>query len=124
MDIGAEEREVQTAGSVEACIERAPRRTHRVGDNRGSRRGERLGHCGGIRHLERDPDRPGDPAPHLQVVDVGSVILVGQLDGRPARREEDHLPAVRGECRHLSQAEAVTVEPQRRLVVGCGDDEP
>src|SRR6478736_4085527 len=73
--------------------------------------------------LERDPDVPRDSTAHLDLVDVVGVRGIAELE-RGATRVENRVGAVvTGEGAELLQAEDVTVERERCVVVRRGDDE-
>jgi hypothetical protein len=79
---------------------------------------------GGVADPERDPDVPGGAMSHLDIVDVCRVRRIGQLERGAARLQDRHPAAGRGIRRALGQAQHVTVEPQRLLVVRCGHHQP
>ena len=66
---------------------------------------------------------PRDSAADLDLVDVVGVRRVAQLERRAARVENRDGAVVTGERAELLQAEDVTVERERCVVVGRGDDE-
>jgi hypothetical protein len=86
---------------------------------------DQLGRCRrAIYDLKSDPDLASNPTANLNFVNVGRVARIGQLDGRPAGLENRHT-SIRGrERRLLGQAEHVTVEAKRGVVVVRCDDQP
>ena len=86
--------------------------------------GEQAGRRARVVHLESDADVPGDAPPDLQLVDVGGVVRIGQLErGAPGLQDRD--PPVRRRVRGpLAQPEHVAVEAQRLVVVLRRHDQP
>ena len=66
---------------------------------------------------------PGHAPSHLDLVDVGGVRRVGELQRGPPGLEDRHAAVLRGERGPLGQPEHVAVEVQGLVVVGRGDDE-
>ena len=109
-----EERQLEVARSRQAHVAVAPRGHDRpLPEVGGTGRGQPLGRCGRIGHLERDPDRPGDPPPDLDRVDQPAwASSTSSRVARPAARTAPR-PCGGGPGLDLRQAEDVAIEGER-----------
>ena len=118
--IVGEQGQLQVGGCLQPGVQRGPRRPGRLGDDRGPGSGQLGGHGGRVGDRERHPDVPGHAPAHLDLVDVGRVRGIGQLQRGAPGFQDRHPAAGRAVGGALGQAQHVTVEPQRLLVVGRG----
>ena len=117
---------MQVARRIEARVARTPGRVHRGRDEGGATPADR-GRGGGVDVLDpqRHPERAGDAAADLQLVDGRGVGGVPDLQRGLSGLEDDDAAAVLGDVLGgLGHTEHVAVEGDRRVVVGHGDDEP
>jgi hypothetical protein len=105
-----EQRQLETGRALESGVERAPGSLGRWGDRRRAGIEQALGRGRRIADLEGDPDVTGDPATDFDLVDVGRVARIGQLERRaPGIEDRDPAAVGRREGTEVRQPERITM---------------